>query len=419
MTGRLPGPRRNLRAEVRVPPSKSFTNRALVMAAAAGGGAVENPLDCEDTRLLAEALGRCGWRLSWDRAVEVGARVPPAGAVRVSLGNSGTGSRLLMALLAAVPGRHVVDGGPRLRERPMGPLVAALRELGAGIEAAAGDRLPVTIHGVRIGGGELTMNPGASSQFVSALLLMAPLTERGLTLRLTGRVPSRPYLDLTRRVLEAFGADVTAREDGRVWRVSPGRIGPRTFRVEGDWSAAAFFAAAACVAGGEVHIGPLEPDSAQGDRRMVDILARAGAGVRFDGRRVIVRGPLARPIDADLGDTPDLFPALAAAAAAAPPGSRLAGLENLRYKESDRLGVMVDNLERLGAVIRTRPGEVVFERGTELHEGTVAVTAAGDHRIAMAMAVAALGAGPLELDDTGCVDKSFPGFWREWSRVTG
>ncbi|NIA11282.1 MAG: 3-phosphoshikimate 1-carboxyvinyltransferase, partial [Nitrospiraceae bacterium] len=222
---RLPGPRNGLRAAISVPPSKSLTNRALIAAAAAGGGEVISPLECDDTRLLASALARCGWTVRWpgvagERSkdkqrteqhalgiahgtagdavlppVTIGARTVPAGEVRLDLGNSGTGSRFLLALLAAVPGRCIVDGTARLRERPMGPLLTALGELGARVAPAPDGRLPATIAGRKLDGGEVRIAPGASSQFVSALMMMAPLTRRGLMIDVEGELPSRPYLD--------------------------------------------------------------------------------------------------------------------------------------------------------------------------------------------------------------------------------
>ncbi|HHQ49457.1 MAG TPA: 3-phosphoshikimate 1-carboxyvinyltransferase, partial [Acidobacteria bacterium] len=313
---RLVGPRRGLRARVRVPGSKSLTNRALILAAAAGGGRIVGPLDCEDTRLLAAALERAGWPVEWaGERIEVGARRPVDGTVTLHLGNSGTGARLLMGLLATVPGRFVVDGVERLRERPMAPLLDALAGLGVPVEAAPGDRLPVLIEGGTVAGGPVVLAPGPSSQFVSSLLLAAPRMERGLELVLEGPVPSRPYLELTRRVLERFGVAVEVSGDLRRWKVAGELTAGRAFEVEGDWSAAAFFVAAAAVAGGTVEIEGVDPASPQGDRRVLDVVAGAGCRVEASDGGVAVSGPVRRPLEADFTDTPDLFPALAVVAA--------------------------------------------------------------------------------------------------------
>ena len=241
---------------------------------------------------------------------------------------------------------------------------------------------------------------------------------RGLELEVVGPLPSRPYLDLTVDVLSAFGATVTNGSDGR-WRVAPGGLVPSSFRVEGDWSAAAFAAAAVAVAGGTVSVSPLASSSRQGDRAVCGILERAGVSAIMTGERLELTGRVQRPLAADLPNTPDLFPALVVVAAAAPPGSILTGLDHLRHKESDRLAVMVDNLTGLGAAFEVDGSRLRVVRSIPAGGAPfgVAVTAAADHRIAMAMAVAALAAGPLELDDDDCVSKSFPRFWEMWSEL--
>ena len=387
----------------------------MIVAAAAGGGCIRHPLDCEDTRLLARALATLGWPLEWDEEITVGSR-RPAGPVTVNLGNSGTGSRLLLGLVASLPGRVRIDGSSRLRERPMAPLIAALRALGAAVESGDG-HLPIEVEGGPLAGGPVRIRPGSSSQFVSALLLAGPLMANGLQLEVEGPLPSRPYLDLTVDVLAAFGAAVES--DGAAWwHVGPGGLAPTTFVVEGDWSAAAFAAAATAVAGGSVTIAPVTGASRQGDRAVCGLLEQAGVSVAIDGDRVKISGRAIRAFEADLADTPDLFPAIAVVAAVAPPGSTLRGLDNLRHKESDRLAVMVDNLRRLGSELdvtgeRLRVLRPIARSGS----ASVAVTAAADHRVAMAMAVAALAAGPLDLDDDACVAKSFPGFWDMWRRL--
>lgn len=411
----LPGPMADLEGTAEVPSSKSLTNRALIAAAAAGGGRVRRPLDCDDTRLLARALGTAGWPVAWDDGIRVGPR-RHTGPVEVDLGNSGTGARLILGLLASVDGRFRVDGTMRLRERPMGPLIDTLRALGSEI----GDRdgfLPVDLVGRRLAGGAARIRPEVSSQFVSSLLLAGPLMERGLDLTVDGPLPSRPYLELTEQVLGAFGARVNRTAPDR-WRVLPGGYRPTDFRVETDWSAAAFPAAGVAVAGGCVTVPQLSMSSRQGDRALVEILTRAGLEIRFDSGGVTVAGRALRAFHADLADTPDLFPALVVVAAAGPAGSVLSGLEHLRHKESDRRSVMIDNLSRLGAVFDADGSRLQVVRGIDRGRSAVRpAVSANDHRIAMAMAVAALAAGPVELDDDGCVAKSFPGFWMMWQRL--
>lgn len=415
MTRVLPRAKGALDAAVRIPTSKSLTNRALIASAAADGGNIRRPLDCEDTRLLAGALAQAGWPVTWEESIVIGARNPAPEAV-VDLGNSGTGSRLILGLLACVSGRFRVDGTPRLRERPMLPLVNALKDLGSEITSDGGC-LPVDLVGGRLKGGRLQLRPGVSSQFVSSLLLAAPLMEKGLALEVIGPIPSRPYLDLTLDVMEAFGASVSRDASDR-WVVGPDGLEPTSVLIEGDWSAMAFAAAAVAVAGGSVIVGPLSATSSQGDRAICGILERAGLEFSFSGEELEVSGVMTRSFEADLTATPDLFPALVVVAASGPEGTVLRGLDHLKHKESDRLTVMVENLGRLGAVFDLGSGSLAVVKGIERHHpAMVRVTAADDHRIAMAMAVAALAAGELELDDETCVGKSFPEFWSMWDTL--
>lgn len=414
---RLPGPISGIDAVVEIPTSKSLTNRALIAAAAAGGGRIHRPLDCEDTRLLAGALDQAGWPVTWEETITVGPRRAVERAT-VDLGNSGTGARLILGLLACVRGRFRIDGTERLRQRPMLPLIEALVSLGSKIRSRDGF-LPVDLSGRRLMGGFLQIEPGVSSQFVSSLLLAAPLMENGLEIEVVGPLPSRPYLDLTRDVMEAFGATIVGDSVGG-WRVQPGGLRRTSYRVEGDWSAVAFAGAAVAVAGGTVIAGPLSATSSQGDRAVCAILERAGLEIDFPVERVRISGRMTRPFEADLSDTPDLFPALAVMAATGPEGSVLRGIVHLKHKESDRLTVMVENLGRLGAVVETGPSAIRFVKGVDRGCRSVReVTAAGDHRIAMAMAVAALAVGEIVLDDAGCVAKSFPDFWQMWHVLVG
>jgi len=403
---------------VDLPPSKSLTNRGLIAAAVAGGGTVASPLDCDDTRILATALAGAGWPVEWRGDIEIGLRRIPEERVYLDLAESGTGVRLILGLLASSPGMSTVDGNPRLRERPMTPLLETLGELGADLRSTAG-ALPIEVEGRILDGGSAVVRPLVSSQFVSSLVLAAPLMRCGLDLEVAGPLPSAPYLDLTEDVMRAFGGGIEVSADRRSWKVAPTPLRPTRFAVEGDWSAAAFVLAAAAIAGGSVEVGPLSQSSRQGDRAVIDILQKAGLEVHSINDGLVVRGPIRVPLSADLSDTPDLFPALVVVAAAAPGGSVLTGLDHLKHKESDRLSVMVDNLRRLGAGLSVEETRLVVE--TPMHRDfsvAPAVTAAGDHRIAMAMAVAALAAGPLDLDDPSCVGKSYPGFWAMWDTLT-
>ena len=413
----LPTRRGGLRGNITLPTSKSLTNRALIASAVADGGTIVAPLDCVDTRVLAAALRTAGWPVEWGSEIRIGERTVPEHLLSLDLAESGTGSRLILALLAASPGKFVIDGSPRLRERPMAPLLQSLIRLGADLSSREGF-LPVEIDGGVLLGGVEGMEPGVSSQFVSALIMAGPLMVNGLDLEVSGSFPSAPYLDLTIDVMRAFGSELEVSDDRRRWRVAPKALERTQYRVEGDWSAAAFVLAAVAVAGGEVELGPLDPLSRQGDRAVLKILVDAGLKTDWIDDRVVARGPVTAPIFADLQHTPDLFPALAVAASYAPAGSHLSGLDHLKHKESDRLTVMVENLEQLGARLKVDGNGFEVTESLGPRSGSMTrVTAAGDHRIAMAMALAALISGPIELDEPQCVSKSFPTFWTVWNQL--
>jgi len=415
---RIPGPHGPLRGSMALPASKSLSNRALIAAAAAGGGRISGILDCRDTRVLAGALESAGFPVRWrDGDVLIGKRIRPAGCPRLDLEDSGTGARLLTALAAALKGEYVIDGSARLRQRPMKPLLDALRMLGAEIESTAGG-LPLSIRGGCLRGGRLSIDPESSSQFVSALLMIAPLLDGGLQLEVHGEIPSAPYLLLTRQVMRSFGVDVQHDEELRHWNIPPGVYGKRNFAVEADWSAAAFPVAAVGLVGGEIFLESLDPASVQGDRRMLDILGAAGLEVFPEKGGIRLRGKLRSEIRADLLSCPDLFPALSVLVASPGIGGELRGLQHLRHKESDRLQAMKSNLEALGAVFDISEKSLRVRCSFEVLETqSRRVDAWNDHRIAMAAALTALKAGPLEIDHPECVGKSFPAFWEEWKKL--
>lgn len=398
---------------IAVPPSKSLTQRALVAAALAGPGArVESPLDAEDPRLLYTGLAAAGWELAWEGgAITAHGRRGVAGAT-VFMGNNGTGMRFLLAQLTATPGVWVLDGVPRLRQRPVEALVTALRRLGAVIAAAPGSAaLPLVVRGGELAGGAVRVAAGESSQFVSALLLLGARLPGGLVVELEGTPPSRPYLALTAEVLEAFGARVEVHNGGRTWWVEGG-LRPTRHTVEGDWSAAAFPLCAAAVAGGQVEVVGVRRSSRQGDAAVARLLAEAGCRLRDTAAGVELEGPAERPLHADLRDTPDLFPPLAVVAARA--GGRLEGLAGLAAKESPRLEVMGTHLRALGF-------EVSWDNssfGARPSRGGPApappLDPHGDHRIAMALAVAGCMVPGVRIANPACVVKSWPEFWPTW-----
>ncbi|HTS01086.1 MAG TPA: 3-phosphoshikimate 1-carboxyvinyltransferase, partial [Thermoanaerobaculia bacterium] len=335
-------PRGRLEGAVRVPGSKSVTNRALLAAACAEGESVLlNPLESSDTRTLAAALRLLGAEIffegvSWRVVGPIRPRGDLEPELVVGVGDAGTPARFLAALLSAVPGRFLLDGSPRMRERPMSPLFDAIRSLGGDVTPVAREGfLPVRIRGGSLHGGRVAIRGDVSSQFLSALQLVSPLVPGGVALDVTGPVASAAYLALTRHVLEAFGA------------LPGGGYRPVRFRVPGDDSAACFPIAGAIVSGGRVLVRGLARDSEQPDAAFRGWAVVAGGTLGWETDRdgedaLVATGPVGgaralRPLEADVDAAPDAALPLAAALAFASGTSRLTGVARLAAKESDRL----------------------------------------------------------------------------------
>lgn len=411
---RLPAGR--LEGALRLPGSKSLTNRALVAAALAGGRSeLVAPLDCDDTRVLAEALEKLGATVRRGQGtwlVEGPLRGSGGEELVIDVGPAGTPARFLLALLSALPGRFVLDGSPRLRERPMGPLVAALRSRGARIvEAGREGFLPLRIEGGSLGGGVVSVRSDVSSQFVSALLLVSPAIPGGLEVRTEGRSVSGAYVDLTRHVLATFAPD--------------GRARPARYVVPADDSAACFPIAGALVSRGRVELRGLDPLSAQPDAAFRRWAESAGGAFRWAGTGedavLVVEGGELRGLEADVDPAPDAALPLAALVAFAGGVSRLRGVARLREKESDRLAAAVDLLACAGArasVVTDDAGESLVIDGPAGRRRRADFRASADHRVAMAAAVLALALPESStLDHPEVVSKSYPRFWTDWTAL--
>lgn len=412
----LPSTDRLLEARVHAPPSKSVTHRALVAAALASGESeVHRPLVARDTRATSAGLSALGLPVRetgtcWTVAGRSG-EVPGGG--RLELDESGTSLRLLAAVAALGREPSRIDGAPRLRERPLSEALAALRELGAGIH---GERLPLSLGGTPFRGGEVSVDGSRSSQFASALLLIGPCLPDGLVLRMPPPVVSLPYVELTCAVMRDFGVDV-AKPEPLVWQVPGGGYRPTSFSVEGDHSSSSYFLAAPLVAGGRVRVEALDAGSSQADACFLSILEQLGATVRHGERWVEVASSAGVPsFDLSLGHAPDLVPTVAALGLFAEGRATIRDVAHLRLKESDRIEQIARNLRRLGRPVEARDDRL--EIGPPAGPPTPGrVETAGDHRIAMAFALAGLAIRGVEVDDDACVDKSNPDFWNAWESM--
>ncbi len=434
--------------EVAAPPSKSVSHRTVIAAAlGAGESRLANVLESEDLTRTMEILSvggahfeRLGEGLYAVRGVSGtlagGAQEP----VSCDVGESGTTCRLLTAVLAAGLGYFRVHGAPRMHERPIGELVSALRSQGVTVDYEGREGYPplcINTHGMS--GGDVSIGMSDSSQYLSGLLMAAPLG-KSMTIHVTGdKAVSWPYVGLTLQVMEDFGHrfQVEVREeDGwapRDWRtlheVAPGatRFAMRSgmysagdYRVEGDWSNASYFLAAGAIGPNPVRVTGLRADSLQGDKAMVDILRRMGASLEQDASGITVFPSPLRGIEIDMGKCPDLVPTVAVLAAFAQSPTLVTNVAHLRIKECDRLAGPVAELAKAGVRAEVREdGLVVFPAGLPAVDAAhkPVFTAYNDHRMAMSLSLLELAGIPVTLDDPNCVAKSFPAFWHKWNRV--
>jgi 3-phosphoshikimate 1-carboxyvinyltransferase len=430
-------------ARLRAPSSKSVTNRMLVCAALADGTSLlRRPLESDDSAAMRAALARLGAEVEevgWDPAAggalggEGGAPgdAGAAGAAGAAAGaaawrvagtggrlsrpegaldarESGTTMRFLAAVATLAPGRVVLSGRPGLLARPVGPLLEALRRLGAEIEDRDGFP-PVTAAGGGLDGGDAVVDASASSQFASAVLLAAPFARRTVTLRAEG-LAAPDYVELTAQVMRRFGAEVE-RLGRSAWRVEAGvRYRATDAEVEHDASAAAHLFALAAATGGSVTVTNAEAGSLQPDAGLPALLEAMGATVHRDGPALTVTGPEAlRPVDADLGAMPDQVTTVAALAALAAGRSRLRGVAVARGHETDRLHALATELAGLGVGVEELPDGLVIDGGGA--RGPATIHTRGDHRLAMAFAAVAARVPGVRIDDPACVAKTYPGFW--------
>lgn len=402
---------------VEAPPSKSYTHRALLAGLlAAGRSVVENPLWSSDTRATLAAVKQLGASVEEDRALELAS--PGAGALEwtpcIDAAESGTTMRLVTGVAALLDKPVLVYGRGRLHKRPVRPLLEALARLGVEYLLHGGCCPPHAVKGPARSG-STRVDARESSQYLSALLVLGAGLPQGLEVAVEG-LESRPYVDITVRVLEAFGASVE--RDGYSWFRVEGPLRPSRYRVPGDWSSAAPLLAAGALAGRAVVRG-VDPGDPQPDRAVLDVLREMGARIRVSGQSVAAEAPSGglQGFSVCIRDSPDLAPTLAALAAAACGRSRICCVERLRLKESDRVEAVLDLLRRsrVDARLLDAPGEglciEVIGRCGRL-PGGVAYSSHGDHRMAMAAALLGLvSEKPVVVEPADVVAKSYPGFW--------
>jgi 3-phosphoshikimate 1-carboxyvinyltransferase len=421
-----------------VPGSKSLTNRALAIAALADGPTtLTNTLFSDDSGYFADCLQTLGFHLEvadFQSLVVVhglGGRIP-ANRAELFVGNAGTAARFLTAFVALGNGEFVIDGNERMRQRPIGDLVEALNQLGARVEASpprppspdhalrgqergvakpGGEACPpVRVHAGGLPGGVARVAGDTSSQFLSALLMVAPYAQSPVELIVTGELNSKPYVDMTIAVMADFGVTVE-RVGYERFRIAPQRYRAlKEYAIESDASAASYFFAAPAICGGTVRVQNISRRSKQGDIAFLDVLAQMGCAITEGGDWIEVTGPRQlRGLDADMRDIPDTAQTLAAIAPFADSPTTIRGIASARVKETDRVAAMCNELRRLGVAVEEYPDGLKIYPTRNLQPATIHTY--DDHRMAMAFALVGLRAEGIVIENPGCVSKTFPNYF--------
>jgi 3-phosphoshikimate 1-carboxyvinyltransferase len=405
-----------IKARIRVPGSKSITQRALVCAALAKGGSViRNASDSDDTALMVNGLNQLGVlvRRNEDSLIVDGTGGKLyAPKFPIPVGNAGTTLRFLLSLAALAEGKTSLESDMRMADRPVSDLTDALRSLGVDSQVL-GTRY--SVHGGGIEGGAAKLKAEKSSQFLSSLLMVSSYARSDVQIEVEGRLSSIPYVDITIDVMEKFGVRVEY-FDRKWFTVRSGqRYRPTEFVVEPDASGASYFFAAAAIAGGEVVVEGLGRESSQGDVQFVEVLKQMGCEVEVvnDELRVKSVGKV-RGVDVDMNAMPDIVPTLAVTALFAEGNTHIRNVAHLRYKESDRLQGLVTELQKLGASV------TLLDNGLEITPAplhSAQLDTYDDHRLAMSFALVGLKVPGVKIENPECVKKSFPTFWKEFDKL--
>lgn len=419
------GRTRQIKAKIQAPPSKSYTHRAIIIAGLADGiSIIKGQLDADDTRITARVMASLGARIIWeDNLITVHGTggLLSAPSAPLDIGDSGTSMRLLTAVCLLADKAVTLTGSTRMQERPIGPLVHALNKAGATIRYLKTEGYPpITIEG-KLPGGEIYIDGSYSSQFVSSLLIVSPYAIADSTIILTSPGVSGPYITITTEMMNRFGVNVH-KLSPLSWSVaSHQKYKSSPYVVEGDYSSASYWFAFAAVSGGSITIEGLNQYSAQGDRRLLDIIQKMGCDIRWDldpvtnSEIVTVTGnDILQGVDVNMADSPDVVQTLAIIAAVARSKTRIRGIHHLRAKESDRILAITQGLSELGISVESSDDEIIIYPGP-LHGGVIHPLR--DHRTAMSFAVLGSVIGGVTILDAGCVSKSYPGFWEVFKEV--
>ncbi|MEK6955007.1 MAG: 3-phosphoshikimate 1-carboxyvinyltransferase [Candidatus Micrarchaeota archaeon] len=401
-------------ASIIAQPSKAHTLRAIIVASLAGGKSViEKPLLADDQLAAIKAMRRLGAKIIIQEKELVIIGIPKFKKIALNAGSSGFLARALLAIATASGEGITVDASPQMRKRPISELCLALSQLGAKIIfLRKPNHFPAAIKGP-LKGGKIVLDAGKSSQFLSAILLAAPLASASIEITAKNLV-SGPYVNITLEIMEKFGVKVQKR--GNEFKIAPQKYMPTNMSIEGDYSSAAFFMELAAITGGKVKIAGLSRETKQGDKAILPILEKMGCNIHRSRNTVEVTGPkILKPVIFNMKNFPDLAVPIAVTAAFANGTSILQNIGQLKFKESDRLEAIKINLGKMGVKVEERNGNLAIHGNSNAHGATI--NPFNDHRIAMAFAIAGLRTGNMKIRNAECVRKSFPTFWKEIEKL--
>jgi 3-phosphoshikimate 1-carboxyvinyltransferase len=402
---------------VRLPGSKSISNRVLLLAALARGETrIGGLLDADDTRVMKDALEKLG--VEFGNSSVTGVAGPfPIKQAELFLGNAGTAFRPLTAALALSNGEYRLSGVPRMHERPIGDLVDALRGIGARVDYAGREGFPpLAIHPGNVRTDKLRVRGDVSSQFLTALLMALPLTGKAATIEVEGELISRPYVEITLNVMSRFGVEVKKTGWSRFEVAAGPYRSPGKIMVEGDASSASYFLAAGALGGGPVRVEGVGRESIQGDVRFTEVLERMGAKISLLEDAIEASGgKKLEPFDMDLNHIPDAAMTAAVLALFAEGPSILRNIASWRVKETDRLAAMATELRKLGAEVEE--GADFLKIVPRPIKPGIRIDTYDDHRMAMSFSLVALGGVPVTINDPGCVAKTFPEYFRVFESI--
>jgi len=401
-------------AVIGAPPSKSYTQRALIVAALARGKSViKNPLFSDDTSFMVSALRQFGVKIEkkYDNLVVYGSNgILKQPKEKVFVGNAGTAMRFLTALASIAKGMATITGDKRMQQRPMQDLIDGLKQMGVKIESDGFP--PVKIFGGSFNGGNVRLRGNVSSQYISSILMCAPYAKNGVTINVIGDITSKPYVDITLDVMKNFGVNVENVNYKKFIVKNNRKYKARNYKIEGDASSASYFLAAAAVTKGKVMVKNINPSSKQGDIKLVELLKNMGCGIKKGIDFIQLEGRSLKCIDVDMNQMPDAVPTLAVVSVFADGTTAIRNVSNLRYKETDRLKALTFELRKIGANVEEMQDGLKIKR-RRLQKAIIETY--NDHRMAMSFAVAGLAISGIRIKNPACVAKSFPDFWKKFS----